>query len=690
MDKHLRFLVILMLLLISASPLDRQQAASAAAQTPAPPLKSTLPAAPWEPADPVPEATAGYGFAQCLEERNIFYVVGGGPANYNSDKLWKFDAIAGKWSQLRSMPAGLLGPAAVCYQGHLYVVGGYNAGVHYKTLNIYDIAKDAWSQGSSLSSGIYFAALGAWDGKLYLVGGTASYDPWPPLDHVNIYDIAAGSWSEQAGAPMPLPAMGAGYAQTGPYLWLVGGLSENAGYINLDTTQRYDMSADAWTVAHDFTSQRAFYALAATESHLYAIGGDVTGVWVSEFTTLVETLDFTAWPGSAWQALGDAPLPQPTGYNMAGFCTEVTAPGEIWSVGGVTGTSPNLVFLDANLYHPVAETCLHANYTVALTPASSSGSGLPGTVVTYTLQITNTGESPDAFDISAQFAWPVTLNWTPGAFAVGETRLVTATVQVPAGALAGEEDTATITVTSQGDASQIASAALVTTALAQRALSLAPQNQALAGNPGAVVAYTLQLTNTGNITDAYQLSVTGNAWEVQLPTSQLTLGVHAGEAVLVNVAIPAQALGLQTDTATLTAVSQGDPSVTASAALTTSATAIFNLSLAAGVEQLSGLPGEAITYTLQLTNTGNITDVFNLSCAGAEWLVGLPVPSITLARGASAAVAVVVHIPPFASPGQWDAITCTAASQGDPEVRRSVELTTRFSGSQVFLPVLKR
>jgi N-acetylneuraminic acid mutarotase len=101
------------------------------------------------------------------------------------------------------MPAGLLGPAAVCYQGHLYVVGGYDAGVHYDTLHIYDIAKDTWSQGSSLSNGIYFAALGAWDGKLYLVGGTASYDPWPPLDHVNIYDIAAGSWSEQAGAPMP-------------------------------------------------------------------------------------------------------------------------------------------------------------------------------------------------------------------------------------------------------------------------------------------------------------------------------------------------------------------------------------------------------------------------------------------------------------------------------------------------------
>lgn len=107
----------------------------------------------------------------------------------------------------------------------------------------------------------------------------------------------------------------------------------------------------------------------------------------------------------------------------------------------------------------------------------------------------------------------------------------------------------------------------------QRGVDLTPQNAGLSGQPGEVVVYTLELTNTGDGTDTFSLGYAGNQWSVQLPMLQTTLAAGQSVQFMVEVAIPSGAAGGQVDTVTVTATSLAEPGVADSADLTTTATA---------------------------------------------------------------------------------------------------------------------
>src|SRR5690606_1802335 len=86
---------------------------------------------------------------------------------------------------------------------------------------------------------------------------------------------------------------------------------------------------------------------------------------------------------------------------------------------------------------------------------------------------------------------------------------------------------------------------------------------------GETVTYTLSLTNSGNITDSYDLSLAGFVWPTAVDPSSVTLVANESTAVTVTVAIPDDAVVDSTDVVTVTAVSQADSSVSADLALTT-------------------------------------------------------------------------------------------------------------------------
>lgn len=281
----------------------------------------------------LPGGLAHYGFAQCAERPDSYYVFGGIDGTFLvSAKSWRYDAASNAWTRLADMPAGSEAPSAVCHQGRVYVMGGSGTEQFYT----YDLVTDTWATGVPLPRGVEGAAAAAWGGKVYLVGGDDDFAPFTGVsDRVDIYDIASGTWSQ--GTPLPVAVSSPGYVQLGPYLYLVGGWGVDAPLINVSATQRYDLETDTWELGPAFASARADLALAATAQALYAMAGDRAGSGYWDATKKVERLDLTVWPDGAWTDTND-PLPDVFVANSAGFCTQAlmdSSTAEVWSVGGM-------------------------------------------------------------------------------------------------------------------------------------------------------------------------------------------------------------------------------------------------------------------------------------------------------------------------------------------------------------------
>ncbi|HJS28771.1 MAG TPA: FixG Ig-like domain-containing protein, partial [Anaerolineales bacterium] len=98
-------------------------------------------------------------------------------------------------------------------------------------------------------------------------------------------------------------------------------------------------------------------------------------------------------------------------------------------------------------------------------------------------------------------------------------------------------------------------------------------DQALSGDVGTTITYTVLVTNTGNVADVYDLEVSGNVWNTTLSSPTVVVNPGQSEAVMVFVDVPAGATSGEMDHATFTATSQGDPSQSDSADLMSTAVA---------------------------------------------------------------------------------------------------------------------
>jgi len=362
---------------VKAGPASARSAGARAAGVSA----GSAPAAPaapdWQSGAPLPAGLVRYGFATCEDDPEVFYVISGVSNGSIVNTNYRYDAATDTWTTLAPIPTGQEGPNAACFEGRIYTIGGGGSNQHF----VYDIASDSWSAGAPVPQGAAMASAGAFDGKVFYIGGDNDFFPGSGVfDDVYVYDIASNSWSQ--GTPMPTATSGAGTAQAGEFLYVVGGWGAAAPGSNVNATQRYDMTADTWETGPEFGPATADFALAASGEALYAIAGDNNAGGFFDATAAVHRLDLGSWPSGSWEDLGD-PLPSARSANQAGFCTTAKAGGEIYSIAGFT----NFIWNSDNLYRETGEGCGGASDVTWLTVDPTEGTVEPGGSTTASVTV---------------------------------------------------------------------------------------------------------------------------------------------------------------------------------------------------------------------------------------------------------------------------------------------------------------
>ncbi|MBK6326803.1 MAG: hypothetical protein IPF56_12860 [Chloroflexi bacterium] len=112
----------------------------------------------------------------------------------------------------------------------------------------------------------------------------------------------------------------------------------------------------------------------------------------------------------------------------------------------------------------------------------------------------------------------------------------------------------------------------------------------------------------------------------------------------------------------------------------------YSVALLSDSERM-GAPGEVVTYTLTLSNTGVLSDVYDIT-ASSVWGIALPTTTYSLTNGTSAPVMVAVTVPMGTMEGDADTAVITATSRTDSLVNAAVLLTTTVEYNRYFFPMV--
>ena len=191
--------------------------------------------------------------------------------------------------------------------------------------------------------------------------------------------------------------------------------------------------------------------------------------------------------------------------------------------------------------------------------------------------------------------------------------------------------------------------------------------------------YTITLENTGTVEDSYTVACTNDlGWPITCTNPINNVGVGNSANLIVTVDVP-----------NLPALTVANTFITVTSAF--SATLINNAQVRTIVEPSPGVqftpnysetlqPGDTITFTHRITNTGDSPDTFDVVITDNDpaWdAIVLPAEpySVTLGSGASTNVEVQITVPAYAATNFTNTTTIRASSRFNPSVFAEVEDT---------------
>lgn len=534
--------------------------------------------------------------------------------SWNDQILYHFDA-RGRLLDSIDLRLNIAGLAYNPATRHLFVMSS-NADVGYDVY-VVDVA-----DGYAITGGFDIAGLGALeqaglsldcDGSLWtvnqatgqviqVVSGETGICAWEEIDWLST-DPVSGTVSiagEQV-VDIHVDATGMGGGVYPAHLRIAN--STPYGELNVPITLTVVLAHDV-TLTPPTTMEGGVPGTPVT----YTFTVTNTGQETDAFTV---TLSGDDWPASAPVAIG--PL---AGGASAPLDIAVTVPADTLcgasDVATVTVTSQGDPAYEAAA---VMTTTADAVYSVAVAPADIALAGDPGDAVSASVWVTNTGNCVDTFVLAATGLWSLEVAPTTSALASGASVAMPFTVTVPGDALAGADDLATLTATSQSDGAASASVVVTTTANTVYGVMLTPASAEGSAKPGEVATYALTLTNAGNITDTVTLSLNGVTWTSTITPETVLLDAGSAALLTVTVTVPEHATSGMTDVVQAMATGTG---VSASSALTTTVGCIAVEGAGFNYEPASPLSGQTVTFTGSVvTGTAPIAYTWDFGDGGA-------------------------------------------------------------------------
>lgn len=322
-----------------------------------------------------------------------------------------------------------------------------------------------------------------------------------------------------------------------------------------------------------------------------------------------------------------------------------------------------------------------------LSPATVPSLDLPpGATAVFTHTLTNTGNGADTFAVTATLSSGlenlIVMPSTPFLLARGALQQVVVQARVRDGQAVGAQ---TIQVTGERVAGVVATQTQTDTVNVQAApgVRLSPGQTQSVTPPGSVT-FTHVLTNVGNVSGDFSVSVNGlsGGWSVAgpvnlLPANCLT-GLAPGATCRFDLII--------TTPSQLPQVPAGPYPFQVQASTTSASDAVTDVANVTAVPQFlftasesgSGAPDTVIGFTHRITNTGNVTDTYTFSVlvSGGGFSAASPGAVAAVPPGETRLVTLEVRIPPAAPAGTTGVITLTATSTQGAAAQSVVDTVT--------------